>query len=161
MPSAANRSTGSEPEQPKQDEGLCLDIGLALFSWHRKTALMVQVVFAILLCVLASSTAPAQNATSQILLALSEGERNGVFTRLLWEHNEKCDRVIRALFGSTALGLDDCEVMCANRNAYALSITQELNSGIELVSCRDLAATSKRLLHSAGSKKKGTGCKIK
>jgi hypothetical protein len=118
---------------------------------------MVQMVFAILI---ASSPAPAQNATSQMLLALSEDDRNGVFTRLLWEH-EKCDRVIRTLFAGTALGLDDWEVMCANRNAYALSITQELNSGIESVSCRDLAATSKRLLHSAGSKKKGAGCKIK
>ena len=122
---------------------------------------MVRVLFAILLSVFASSQAPAQNDTSQILLALTEDERNGAFTRLLWERHEKCDLVIRTLFGGTALGLDDWEVLCGNRNAYSLTIAPALNSGIELVSCRDLAATSKRLLHSAGSKKKGASCKIK
>ena len=122
---------------------------------------MVRVLFAMLLCVLASSQAPAQNDTSQMLLALSEDERNGAFTHLLRDRNEKCDRVIRTLFGGTALGLDDWEVVCRDRNAYSLTITPELNASIELVSCRELVATSKRLLHRAGSKSKGTGCKIK
>jgi hypothetical protein len=132
-----------------------------LYRLSGETVPMVHVLFAIVLCILASSPATAQNGTSQTLLGLSEDERNGVFTRLLWEHNEKCDRVIRTLFGGTALGLDDWEVMCGNRNAYSLTITPQFNSGIEFVSCRDLVATSKRLLHSAGSKRKGTGCKIK
>jgi hypothetical protein len=122
---------------------------------------MVRVLFAILLCVLASSQAPAQNDTSQMLLALSEDERNGTFTHLLRERNEKCDRVIRTFFGGTALGLDDWEVLCRDRNSYSLTITPELNASIELVSCRELVATSKRLLHSAGSKSKAAGCTIK
>jgi hypothetical protein len=122
---------------------------------------MVRVLFAILLSVLASSQAPAQNDTSQMLLALSEDERNGAFTHLLRERNEKCDSVIRTLFGGTALGLDDWEVVCRDRNSYSLTITPELNATIELVSCRELVATSKRLLHRAGSKSKATGCKIK
>jgi hypothetical protein len=122
---------------------------------------MVRVLFAILLSVLASSQAPAQNDTSQMLLALSEDERNGAFTHLLRDRNEKCDRVIRTLFGGTALALDDWEVLCRDRNSYSLTITPELNASIELASCRELVATSKRLLHRAGSKSKGTGCKIK
>jgi len=34
-------------------------------------------------------------------------------------------------------------------------------AGIELVSCRELLATSKMLLEGAGSKSKATGCSIK
>ncbi len=37
----------------------------------------------------------------------------------------------------------------------------QVNADIELVSCRKLVATSKRLLHSAGSKSKAAGCRIK
>ena len=54
---------------------------------------MMRLLFVIPLCALASSQATAQNDTSQILLALSEEERNAAFTRLLQESNEKCDRV--------------------------------------------------------------------
>ena len=44
---------------------------------------------------------------------------------------------------------------------YSLSISPEVNADVQLVSCRELAATSKRLLHSAGSKSKAAGCRIK
>src|SRR5262245_38083121 len=120
---------------------------------------MVRVLFAFLSCVFASSQAPAHNDTSQMLLALRKDERNQAFTHLLRERNKKCDRVIRTLFGGTALGLDDWEVVCHDRNSYSLSITPELNPSIELVSCHELVATSKRLLHRVGSKSKAMGCK--
>jgi hypothetical protein len=42
-----------------------------------------------------------------------------------------------------------------------LTITPEQTAHIELVSCRDLLATSKMLSHRAGSKSKAKGCKIK
>ena len=58
-------------------------------------------------------------------------------------------------------GLDDWEVQCSDGNSYSLSIPPELTAGIELVSCRELLATSKLLLHRAGSKTKAKGCKIK
>jgi hypothetical protein len=122
---------------------------------------MIRLLFVILWCVLASSPAPAQNDASEILLALSEVERNAAFMHLLQGSNEKCDRVIRTLFNGTALGLDNWEVLCPDRNSYSLSIPPEVNADIELVSCRELIATSKRLLERAGRKSKATGCRIK
>jgi hypothetical protein len=122
---------------------------------------MTRLLFVILLCVLASSQAPAQNGASQILLALSEDERNAAFTHLLQGSNEKCDRVVRTLFNGTALGLDNWEVLCRDRNSYSLSIPPEVNADVELVSCRELITTSKRLLGRAGRKSKATGCRIK
>ena len=44
---------------------------------------------------------------------------------------------------------------------YSLRIPPEVNADIELVSCRELVATSKRLLNSSGSKSKAAGCRIK
>jgi hypothetical protein len=122
---------------------------------------MMRLLFVILLCALASSQATAQNNASQMLLALSEDERNAALTRLLHKGNERCDRVIRTLFKGTTLGLDDWEVLCSDRNSYSLSVPPELTAGVELVSCRELLATSKMLLHKAGSKSKATGCRIK
>ena len=78
---------------------------------------MMRLPFVIPLCALASSQATAQNDTSQILLALSEEERNAAFTRLLQESNEKCDRVLRTLFNGAALGLDSWEALCRDRNS--------------------------------------------
>jgi hypothetical protein len=40
-------------------------------------------------------------------------------------------------------------------------VPPELSASIELVSCRELLAASKMLLHRAGSKSKATGCRIK
>jgi hypothetical protein len=122
---------------------------------------MMRLLFVIPLWALASSQATAQNGTSQILLALSEEERNAAFTRLLQESNEKCDRVLRTLFNGTALGLDSWEALCRDRNSYSFNVPSEVNAEIELVSCRKLVATSKRLLESAGSKSKAAGCRIK
>ena len=130
----------------------------ALIPWRE---VPVRLLFVIPLCALTSSQATAQNNASLILLALSEDERNAAFTRLLQESNEKCDRVLRTLFNGTALGLDNWEVLCRDRNSYSLSIPPEVNADIEMVSCRELAATSKRLLHRAGSKNKAAGCRIK
>ena len=121
---------------------------------------MTRLLLVILCCVLAPSQAPALNDASQILLALNEDERNAAFTHLLQASNEKCDRVIRTLFNGTALGLDNWEVLCRDRNSYSLSIPPEVNADVELVSCRELIATSKRLLGRAG-RKKATGCRIK
>ena len=94
---------------------------------------MIRLLFVILLCILASSQASAQNDASQMLLALSEDERNAAFTHLLRERNERCDRVIRTLFSGTALGLDDWEVLCRDRNSYSLSISPEVNADVQLV----------------------------
>ena len=122
---------------------------------------MIRLLFMIPLCALASSQATAQNEASQILLALSEDERNAAVTGLLRESNEKCDRVIRTLFKGTELGLDEWEALCHDRNSYSFIIPPELTAGIELVSCRELLVTRKMLLHRAGSKSKATGCRIK
>jgi hypothetical protein len=97
---------------------------------------------------------PQPQATPQLL-------PYAAFTHLLWGSSEKCDRVIRTLFNGTALGLDNWEVLCRDRNSYSLSIPPEVNADIELVSCRELIATSKRLLGRAGRKSKATGCRIK
>ena len=122
---------------------------------------MTRLLSIILLCVLASSRAPAQNDASQGLLALSEDDRNAAFTHLLQGSSERCDWVIRTLFNGTALGLDNWEVLCRDRNSYSLNIPPEVDADVELVSCRELIATSKRLLGRAGRKSKATGCRIK
>jgi hypothetical protein len=54
--------------------------------------------------------------------------------------------------------VDVCEALCRDRNSYSRSIS---NADIELVSGRELLATSKMLLKRAGSKSKPAGCKIK
>ena len=122
---------------------------------------MIRLLFTMLLSGLASLQASAQNDASQILLALSEDERNAAFMHLLRNSNEKCDRVIRTLFSGTAVGLDNWEVLCRDRNSYSVSIPPEVNADIQLASCRELVATSKRLLGRAGSKSRATGCRIK
>jgi hypothetical protein len=78
---------------------------------------MTRLLFVILLCVLASSQAPAQNDASQGLLALSEDDRNAALTYLLQGSSEKCDRVIRTLFNGTALGLDNLAVAADQRGS--------------------------------------------
>jgi hypothetical protein len=94
-------------------------------------------------------------------LALGEDERNAAVTRLVWDSSETCDRVIRTLFKGTELGLDEWEALCRDGNSYSFIIPPQLSAGIELASCRELLATSKMLLHRAGSKSKTTVCRIK
>jgi hypothetical protein len=108
-----------------------------------------------------SSQATAQNRVSQSLLGLSEDERNETFTHMLCDSNVKCDQVIRTLFNGATTDLDVWEALCRDRNSYLLSITPEPNFDIELVSCRELLATSKMLLERAGGKTKPTGCRMK
>jgi hypothetical protein len=110
---------------------------------------------------LVSQATTAQNNVSQTLLGLSDEQRNETFTYLLQDSNAKCDRVIRTLFNGATSELDVWEALCRDRNSYSLSILPEPNADVELVSCRELLATSKRLLESAGSKSKATGCRIK
>jgi len=117
-------------------------------------------LFTALLCVLASSQATAQNWLSQALLELDEDHRNEMFTYLLRDSDAKCYRVIRTLFNGSTVELDDWEVLCRDRNSYSLTITPEQTPSIELVSCRELLATSKMLLERAGSKSKAMGCRI-
>jgi hypothetical protein len=121
-----------------------------------------RLLFSILVYVVISSEATAQNKVSQALLGLSEGGRNEVFTDLLRDGNVRCDRVIRTLFNGATSELDVWEALCQDRNSYSLSIPPVPNADIELVSCHELLATSKMLLERAGSSKtKATGCRIK
>jgi hypothetical protein len=62
------------------------------------------------------------------------------------------------LFNRATPDVDVCEALCRDRNSYSRSIS---NADIELVSGRELLATSKMLLKRAGSKSKPAGCKIK
>jgi hypothetical protein len=60
------------------------------------------------------------------------------------------------------LGVDEWEALCKDRSSYSISVLAELNETIiTSLSCRELLATSKMLLHRAGSKSKAAGCKIK
>src|SRR5215469_989710 len=94
---------------------------------------MKGVTFAILVCTLISWHAAAQNRVSQGLLELSEDERNETFTRLVQDHHAKCDKVIRTVFSGTTVELDDCEVLCRDRNSYSLSIPPEPNADIDVL----------------------------
>src|SRR5262249_45224806 len=126
-----------------------------------QTATVIRLLFVILLCALASSQATAQNKASQMLLSLSEDQRNAAVTRLAQGSNEQCDQVIRTLFNGTKLELAEWKALCRDQNSYSLIIPPNLSVGIELVHCDELLATSKLLLHSARSKSKPTGCRIK
>jgi hypothetical protein len=123
---------------------------------------MTRLLFTTLLCALGTVQASAQNHVSQQLSELDEDERNAAFTLMLRDSNRKCDQVIRTLFNGTVLGVDEWEALCKDRSSYSISVLAELNETIiTSLSCRELLATSKMLLHRAGSKSKAAGCKIK
>ncbi len=123
---------------------------------------MTRLLFATLLCAVGTAQASAQNGVSQQLLELGDYGRNGAFTLMLRDINRKCDQVIRTLFNGTVLGVDEWEALCRDRNSYSISVLAEPNeTTITSLSCRELLATSKMMLHRAGSKSKATGCRIK
>ena len=123
---------------------------------------MTRLLFTTLLCALGTVQASAQNQVSQQLSELDEDERNAAFTLMLRDSNRKCNQVIRTLFNGTVLGVDEWEALCKDRSSYSISVLAELNETIiTSLSCRELLATSKMLLHRAGSKSKAAGCKIK
>ena len=124
---------------------------------------MTRLLFATLLCALGTTQASAQSVVSQGLLELDDEERNASFTLILKESDRRCDQVIRTLFTGTVLGVDEWEALCKDRNAYSISVFVEPDeTTITSLTCRELLATSRRLLRKAGSKsKKATGCRIK
>jgi hypothetical protein len=121
---------------------------------------MMRLLFIGLVWAVAASQAAAQNNVSQTLFGLNEDQRNETFTRLLRDNSAKCDRVIRTLFNGDSVELDVWETLCRDGNSYSVIIPPEPNAAIELLSCRDLLATSKMLLEGAGSKSKAIGCRI-
>jgi len=123
---------------------------------------MTRLMFTALLCALGTAQASSQNVVSQQFLELDDDLRNAAFTLMLRDSNRKCDQVIRTLFNGTVLGVDEWEALCKDRSSYSISVLAELNETIiTSLSCRELLATSKMLLHRAGSKSKAAGCKIK
>jgi hypothetical protein len=123
---------------------------------------MTRLMFTALLCALGTAQASSQNVVSQQFLELDDDLRNAAFTLMLRDSNRKCNQVIRTLFNGTVLGVDEWEALCRDRNSYSISVLAELNDAIiTSLSCRELLATSKMLLHRAGSKSKATGCRIK
>jgi hypothetical protein len=123
---------------------------------------MTRLMFTALLCALGTAQASSQNVVSQQFLELDDDLRNAAFTLMLRDSNRKCNQVIRTLFNGTVLGVDEWEALCRDRNSYSISVLAELNDAIiTSLSCRELLATSKMMLHRAGSKSKATGCRIK
>jgi hypothetical protein len=123
---------------------------------------MTRLMFTALLCALGTAQASSQNVVSQQFLELDDDLRNAAFTLMLRDSNRKCNQVIRTLFNGTVLGVDEWEALCKDRSSYSISVLAELNETIiTSLSCRELLATSKMMLHRAGSKSKATGCRIK
>ena len=123
---------------------------------------MTRLLFATLLSALGTTQASAQTVVSQGLLELDDDERNASFTLMLKETDRRCDQVIRTLFTGTLLGVDEWEALCKDRNAYSISVLVEPDgTTITSLTCRKLLATSKRLLHKAGSRSRAVGCRIK
>ena len=53
------------------------------------------------------------------------------------------------------------EALSKDRNAYSISVLTERDETIiTSLSCRELSATSKMLLHRSGSRSKAAGCRI-
>ena len=123
---------------------------------------MTRLLLATLLCAFGTTQASAQTVVSQGLLELDDDERNASFTLILKESDRRCDQVIRTLFTGTLLGVDEWEALCKDRNAYSISVLVEPDgTTITSLTCRELLATSKRLLHKAGSRSRAVGCRIK
>ena len=123
---------------------------------------MTRLLLATLLCAFGTTQASAQTVVSQGLLELDDDERNASFTLMLKETDRRCDQVIRTLFTGTVLGVDEWEALCKDRNAYSISVLVEPDeTTITSLTCRELLATSRRLLRKAGSKSKATGCRIR
>jgi hypothetical protein len=123
---------------------------------------MTRQLFMTLLCVLGTAQAFAQNRVSQQLLELDDDERNAAFTLMLKDSDRRCDQVVRTLFKGTILGVDEWEALCKDRNAYSISVLAELDEAIiTSLTCRELLATRRMLLHRSGSRSKATGCRIK
>jgi hypothetical protein len=123
---------------------------------------MTRLLLATLLCALGTAQASAQTVVSQGLLELDDDERNASFTLILRDSDRRCDQVIRTLFAGTVLGVDEWEAVCKDRNAYSISILVESDeTTITSLTCRELLATSKRLLRRAGSRSRAAGCRIK
>jgi len=123
---------------------------------------MTRLAFATLLCALGITQASAQTVVSQGLLELDDDERNASFTLMLKETDRRCDQVIRTLFTGTVLGVDEWEALCKDRNACSISVLVEPDeTTITSLTCRELLATSKRLLRRAGSRSRAVGCRIK
>ena len=123
---------------------------------------MTRLLLATLLCALGTTQPSAQTVVSQGLLELDDDERNASFTLILKESDRRCDQVIRTLFTGTLLGVDEWEALCKDRNAYSISVLVEPDgTTITSLTCRELLATSKRLLHKAGSRSRAVGCRIK
>ena len=123
---------------------------------------MTRLLCTMLLCALGTAQASAQTAVSQQLLELEDDERNAAFTLMLQDGRRKCDQVVRTLFRGTVLGVDEWEALCKDRNAYSISVlTEQDETIITSLSCRELSATSKMLLHRSGSRSKAAGCRIK
>jgi hypothetical protein len=122
---------------------------------------MTRLLFATLLCALATQ-ASAQTVVSQGLLELDDDERNASFPIMLRDSDRRCDRVVRTLFTGNVLGVDEWEALCKDRNAYSISVLVETDdTTITSLTCRELLATSKRLLRRAGSRSRAVGCRIK
>jgi hypothetical protein len=116
---------------------------------------------AMLLCGFGALPASAQNGVSHRLLELDENERSEAFTLMLRDSSGKCDRVIRTLFNRTVLGVDEWEALCRDRKSYSIGVLEKVDDAIVAeLSCRELLATSKRLLHRAGSRSKPARCRI-
>ena len=122
---------------------------------------MMRLLLPTLLCVLGTAQGYAQREVSLHLLELADDERNAAFTLMLRDSNRKCNQVIRTLFKGTILGVDEWEALCKDRNSYSVSVLADPDDDMITVtslSCRELLATSKMLLHRAGSKSRPSGC---
>ena len=123
---------------------------------------MTRLLFATLLCALGITQASAQTVVSQGLLELDDNERNASFTLMLRDIDRRCDQVIRTLFTGTVLGVDEWEALCKDRNSYSISVLVEPDeTTITSLTCRELLATSRRLLRKAGSRSRPVSCRIK
>jgi hypothetical protein len=123
---------------------------------------MTRLLVATLLCALGTTQASAQTVVSQGLLELDDDERNASFTLMLRDSDWRCDQVIRTLFTGSVLGVDEWEALCKDRNSYSISVLVEPDeTTITSLTCRELLATSRRLLRKAGSRSRPVSCRIK
>jgi hypothetical protein len=99
-----------------------------------------------------ATAARAENAVTKRLLAMPEGERNGVWKGLLRDGVTKCDFVVKSAFQGSARDQDEWNVLCANNADYSISVPDDPLARIKTTSCAELRATALVMGKRAGQK---------
>jgi hypothetical protein len=111
-------------------------------NWIYATCITILVAgVSLLVMTIYASPAQAQNQHSVKILALTEIQRNALWTVVLNRSGEKCDRVVRTMFqGGTKDRDDSWSVGCADGNEYSAGLSGDAAGATRFLGCREMQA---------------------